>query len=467
METSTRRCRGIASTSERGMEMERCNITTHILKPFPTQFQTFSRMKKGGEAADEMTEEELLKNASAADRRSLLPIVARSGMQQFSNSMLQGMESDEENSIDDGSNSMSMSAMGEPRQRPPSDDDEDDEVDERVKIDKDAWRHAHDPWNAHEDAGFNKKTKRWGTRTPLRKLTHPAPKMGDGTGGPKQQQQQQVGGGHGGERRQGRKGPKRSKTAMGMQGESGRVETDLNKVLLMAENMLIGNTPSNRLENTLYGGSNDLSVPRITISKDDVLEITHERGGQTRRMKWNEHAEARVCGVLAMKELLQRHQTMKKRKEEVEGEVENMRREVQKAGEHVAAMVEKNLAAAAEAKEVQVKLKKAESQLEREKTARQREVLKLSDSIKELRGTTEQLYEDRETLTLQIRASEENAKKQADIIATLRKELSDRQLKERDDAARFVKQMNQATKDSVEKERLEHEVASTSILKTP
>ena len=411
-------------------------------------------MKKGGEAVDEMTEEKILKNASAADRRSLLPVVAnRSGLSHFGSN---SMESDED---DDGSVSMDLSAMGEPRHMPPSDDDEGEEVDERIKIDKDAWRHAHDPWNAHEDAGFHKKTKKWGVRTPLSKLTHPAPKKGGGAGGHKQlQQQKQLNGGDGGERRQERKGPKRSKTAMGMQGESGRVETDLNKVLLMAENMLIGNTPSNRLENTLYGGSDDLSVPRITISKDDVLEITHERGGQTRRMKWNEHAEARVCGVLAMKELLQRHQSMKKRKEEVEGQVEGMKKEVQKAGEHADAMREKRKAAAAENQALQVKLRKAESQLEREKTARQREVLKLSDLIKELRVATEGLHEDKETLTLQLRASEENAKKQADIVATLRKELSDRQLKERDDAARFVNQINMATKDTVEKERLEHEV---------
>jgi hypothetical protein len=410
-------------------------------------------MKKGGDAVDEMTEEKILKNASAADRRSLLPVVAnRSGTHHLGSN---SMESDED---DDGSISMDLSTMGEPRHMPPSDDDEGEEVDERVKIDKDAWRHANDPWNAHEVAGFNKKTKKWGVRTPLSKLTHPAPKKGGGAGGHRQLQQQQVSGGDGGERRQGSKGPKRSKTAMGMQGESGRVETDLNKVLLMAENMLIGNTPSNRLESTLYGGSDDLSVPKITISKDDVLEITHERGGQTRRMKWNEHAEARVCGVLAMKELLQRHQMMKKRKEEVEGQVESMKKEVQKAGEHVDAMREKKKAAAAEVQELQAKLRKAESQLEREKTARQREVLKLSDLIKELRGAAEGLHEDRETLTLQLRASEENAKKQTDIVATLRKELSDRQLKERDDAAKFVNQINMATKDTVEKERLEHEV---------
>jgi hypothetical protein len=66
---------------------------------------------------------------------------------------------------------------------------------------------------------------------------------------------------------------------------------------------------SNRIESSLYGGSNGLTFPCVNKDRDDAVEPlppanAHESG----KSKWEEASKARAVGVVAMDQLLGRLQ---------------------------------------------------------------------------------------------------------------------------------------------------------------
>jgi hypothetical protein len=283
-----------------------------------------------------MPQDRILEEATAAERRALFPIVAPGSMlepETFAvHSLLQGGDDD----------SLGWFVEGEDGDIPPDDDDfrseqPDDDFQEdssRRREPDDSWKKAYDPWNVHESTGFNKKKPVWGSK-PHKQKTLPAaiPRRAQVVADNKEKNTLMQATGR----------RKRSKTALGIAGEGsdarkgdGDQQVDLHKVLELAETMLIGNTVNNRLESSLWGGTEDLTMPYVRINQDDVLEIiTQKKGGELRRMKWNEHAEARVCGVLAMKGLMARHQAMKQSKQDLEEQLAAAKKDVRHSRAHI------------------------------------------------------------------------------------------------------------------------------------
>jgi hypothetical protein len=267
-------------------------------------YESFSQMQPRGEH-ESLEQDRILEEATPAERRALFPVMPPANGQRNT------PKEEEMDWLIEQTSGFSLDQ-----------EEFDEQSHEELKKPGDSWKTAYDPWNAHSAAGYNKKKPSWGSRQ-LKQQTLPAPKQrrrgAKDIQGDSSQDKHHV------------SKQKRSKTALGVAGEAsrGEGEVDLHKVLELAETMLIGNTACNRLESSLWGGSEDLTMPYVRINQDDVLEIvTHKKGGELKRMKWNEHAEARVCGVLAMKGLMARHQAMKQSRDDLEAQLVAMKKEV-------------------------------------------------------------------------------------------------------------------------------------------
>lgn len=228
--------------------------------------------------------------------------------------------------------------------------------------------------------------------------------------------------------------------------------------LKLAESILLGSKTYNRIENARYHGSNPLTFPSVQKYGGEAFELDENAGKAYDKKKWDEHAKARAAGVTAMEQLLQRHHKLKEEKEALAEELADFKAQVQREKAVVDETRERTTELEQERARLQRIIAKADAAREKEKQDHTREISRLQDLLRGLRDKCENLADQKNELESNQQDFEGNSKKLKDSIETLRKELNEKSTREREDAVKIAKLVEENARLTLANEGLEHEL---------